>query len=211
MVPDGPDEADDAEQPRPPARLDGRTARRVRTRARIVSALHGLVLEGTARPTAESIAQRAEVSLRTIYQHFSDLNDLFSEFAAESLRGAQANGATIDPSASVESRVADVVQQRDRLYADIAGSARIAFALEGESREVAEALQAIRRQLKAELAETFAAEIASVEAAEREQRLEACMILLSFASYDLLRTRQSLPRSQYLRTLKIALIQLLKP
>lgn len=203
--------------------LDGRSARRVRTRARIIAALRDLVVEGQARPTAESIAQRVEVSLRTIYQHFSDLNDLFSGFAAESLRSAQSSAApphvategggadVTSASGHLEARIASVVLQRDRLYADIGASARLAFALENESAEVAQALQAIRNRLREDVTETFAAELASVAACERDERLEACMALLSFSSYDLLRVRQGLSRDRYLSTLRVALRRLLTP
>ena len=56
---------------------DGRGARALRTRNRVVDGLLDLVDEGHLRPSAAQVAQRAGVSLRSVYQHFADLETLF--------------------------------------------------------------------------------------------------------------------------------------
>ncbi len=63
------------------ARLDGRRARALRARDAIVDALLDLMQEGQVRPTAAQIAARAGVSLRTVFQHFRDLEALFAAAA----------------------------------------------------------------------------------------------------------------------------------
>ena len=62
---------------------DGRFNRSVVTRQKIVAALTSLVYEGYLSPTAEQVAQRAEVGLRTVFRHFDDLNSLYSELSAD--------------------------------------------------------------------------------------------------------------------------------
>ena len=62
---------------------DGRFNRSVVTRTKIVSALTSLVYEGYLSPTAEQVAQRADVGLRTVFRHFDDLNSLYSEIGAD--------------------------------------------------------------------------------------------------------------------------------
>ena len=57
--------------------LDGRAARALRTRNRVVDALLDLVDEGDLRPSAADVARRAGVSLRSVFQHFDDLETLF--------------------------------------------------------------------------------------------------------------------------------------
>jgi AcrR family transcriptional regulator len=60
-------------------RIDGRTARRLRTRARIVEAtmeLHTTV--GPAEATISAIAERAGVQRHTVYAHFRDDAELFA-------------------------------------------------------------------------------------------------------------------------------------
>jgi len=66
-----------AANPTVPPVLDGRTARSARTRDAVVRALLGLISEGDVRPTAGRIAERAGISLRSVYVHFDDLDDLF--------------------------------------------------------------------------------------------------------------------------------------
>src|SRR4051794_7539538 len=56
---------------------DGRTARSQRTRDSVVEALLDLLNAGNPRPTAREIAEQAGVSLRSVYVHFDDLEDLF--------------------------------------------------------------------------------------------------------------------------------------
>lgn len=62
----------------PPARVDGRAARAERTRAAIVEAHLALIDAGDLRPTGERIAERAGVSLRTLWTNFKDMETLFA-------------------------------------------------------------------------------------------------------------------------------------
>ena len=63
------------------ASVDGRTARALRTREAIVDACISLVDEGVLKPTAPRIAERAGVSVRSVFQHFDDLESLFAMVA----------------------------------------------------------------------------------------------------------------------------------
>jgi TetR/AcrR family transcriptional regulator, regulator of autoinduction and epiphytic fitness len=56
--------------PRPATREDGRHARKARTREAILKALLELLDEGAPEPTAAQIAERAQVAVRSIAQHF---------------------------------------------------------------------------------------------------------------------------------------------
>ena len=60
-------------QPRP----DGRHQRSTRTRAAILAAHWGLIVEGQFSPTTSRIAEAAGVSPRTFFSHFPDLETLF--------------------------------------------------------------------------------------------------------------------------------------
>ena len=57
--------------------VDGRSARAQRTRDSVVGAVLDLVSTGQARPTAREIADAAGISVRSVYVHFDDLEDLF--------------------------------------------------------------------------------------------------------------------------------------
>lgn len=60
---------------------DGRLARGARTRAAVIDALLALHEEGELAPTAQRVAARAGVSLRTVYGHFADMERLSAQAA----------------------------------------------------------------------------------------------------------------------------------
>ncbi len=62
---------------------DGRINRSVVTRKKIVEALTALVFEGHITPTAEQVAQRADVGLRTVFRHFDDMDALYREISVD--------------------------------------------------------------------------------------------------------------------------------
>jgi AcrR family transcriptional regulator len=66
-----------------PASTDGRRNRGAQSRRRIVDALMDLVREGVITPTAEAVAARADVGLRTVFRHFADMETLYREIATE--------------------------------------------------------------------------------------------------------------------------------
>ena len=55
---------------------DGRRRRGQDNRARIVAAMLEIIHGGELSPGAEQVAQRADVALRTVFRHFSDMDSL---------------------------------------------------------------------------------------------------------------------------------------
>jgi AcrR family transcriptional regulator len=60
---------------------DGRRQRGEDNRARIVKAMLDLVQSGEYAPSAEQVAARADVSLRTVFRHFEDMDRLYREMS----------------------------------------------------------------------------------------------------------------------------------
>ena len=60
---------------------DGRRLRSRDSKRKIVSAMLELVREGRIAPTAEEVAQRADVGLRTVFRRFKDMESLYSEMS----------------------------------------------------------------------------------------------------------------------------------
>ncbi len=58
---------------------DGRRRRTHDSQRRIVDALLSLVEDGHASPSAELVAERAGVGLRSVFRHFSDMDNLYRE------------------------------------------------------------------------------------------------------------------------------------
>jgi AcrR family transcriptional regulator len=62
--------------------VDGRHHRSVVTRRKISDALAALIREGVLVPTAEQVAARAAVGLRTVFRQFDDMEKLYREVAS---------------------------------------------------------------------------------------------------------------------------------
>ena len=60
---------------------DGRRLRSRDSKRKIVAAMLELVREGRIAPTAEEVAQRANVGLRTVFRRFKDMESLYAEMA----------------------------------------------------------------------------------------------------------------------------------
>ena len=56
---------------------DGRVLRSERSRQLIMDAMAALIREGNLVPTAQQVAERAEVGIRTVFRHFNDMESLF--------------------------------------------------------------------------------------------------------------------------------------
>ncbi|MCC6918856.1 MAG: TetR/AcrR family transcriptional regulator [Alphaproteobacteria bacterium] len=71
-----------AQEAKTPEPVDGRRARGEENRRRIVAAFIDIIRRGGVSPTAEEIAARAAVGLRTVFRHFEDMELLYREIAA---------------------------------------------------------------------------------------------------------------------------------
>ena len=85
-----------------------------------MDALRALHQEGDLRPTAPRVAERAGVSLRTVWQHFNDLEALLVAAGQRDYEIAMRYVTPIDLSAPLPSRLRQLVQQRGRMYEELA-------------------------------------------------------------------------------------------
>jgi TetR/AcrR family transcriptional regulator, regulator of autoinduction and epiphytic fitness len=99
---------------------DGRRERGRRTRDQVISALITLIEEGDLRPTAQHVANRAGVSLRTVYHHFSDISALRVEALAAAWDRHASALDPVDPARPLEERVRHVVKELRRLFEAVA-------------------------------------------------------------------------------------------
>ncbi|MFI6781569.1 TetR/AcrR family transcriptional regulator [Micromonospora sp. NPDC050276] len=167
-------------------RVDGRTARAERTRAAIVEAHLALISEGDLRPTGERIAERAGISLRTLWTNFKDMETLFEASGAEVLRQQDAAYRPISPGLPLAKRVDAYCRQRARLLQLIAPSARAAQMREPVSEQLhRNRLKHIER-VRDEVEALFAVELA--EAGQgREQLLNALVAASTWQAWSMLR------------------------
>src|SRR5260370_25161184 len=95
---------------------DGRSARAERTRDAVVDALLALIHEGELRPTAARIAERAGVSLRSVFQHFDDMEALLASAGARHIDRIGELARPLPYDSPLERRVRALVDQRSRIF-----------------------------------------------------------------------------------------------
>ncbi|MDG4769876.1 TetR/AcrR family transcriptional regulator [Solwaraspora sp. WMMD792] len=169
-----------------PGRVDGRSARAERTRAAIVEAHLALISEGDLRPTGERIAERAGISLRTLWTNFKDMETLFEASGEEVLRQQEAAYRPISPNLPLAKRVDAYCRQRARLLQLIAPSARAAQMREPLSPQLhRNRLKHIDR-VRAEVEQLFAVELDRAGAG-REQLVQAVTVASMWSAWSMLR------------------------
>jgi AcrR family transcriptional regulator len=170
--------------------VDGRTARAQRTRETVVRALLGLVREGNPRPTAKEIAERAGISLRSVYVHFDDLDDLFAAAVRVHLRDTAAFLEPIDAALPLPERVRAFVEQRATLFDTGAAVRRAAVIWAPTSAPLRQALDRGQQVAWEDTVRLFGRELA--DAPDREARLEAVNVAGGAATWDHLRIERGL-------------------
>jgi len=171
---------------------DGRSARAERTRANVVEALLTLVEEGDLRPTARRVAQRAGVSLRSVYVHFDDLEDLFAEAAQTHLERALEGLEIVDPSVPIDRRLPKVVKQWTVFMERGLPIRRAASLQEPFSPAVAANLQGARHTARLEMHRVFAPELEGLDEERLERRVNELVIVTNSLTWEALRLHQGL-------------------
>ena len=185
---------------------DGRTLRSLRTRTAVVDALLELIDEGDLRPPAPRIAERAGVSLRSVFQHFRDLEGLFA-FATD--RQLERIGALVRPlptTGPLDERLDAFVTQRAAIYEAVTPVRRAALAQEPFSPHAVVARDRILAVARAELERTFAEELAG----SPPDLLEALDASASWQVWEALRNHQGLDVDEARKVLRRLLHSLLR-
>jgi AcrR family transcriptional regulator len=170
-------------------RVDGRVRRGARNRDAIADALLALLEDGDPQPTARAIAARAGVSVRSVFQHFEDMESLYAMCVARQTERLAPLRTPIDGSLPRAVRLEALVAQRARVYERIAPVRRATLLAAPGSPILRRALAEIGAEHHRELAALFAFEL---PAAERREQLAALEVATSFDTWDHLRRVQRL-------------------
>ena len=188
---------------------DGRSARSQRTREAVVRALLDLIADGDVRPTARRVADRAGISLRSVYVHFEDLEDLFLAAAHEQTLLVAGLSRHVPDDGPLEDRVAAYVEQRCAILEAVAPIRRAADLQEPFSPTMSRLLDYARSAARSELARVFRTELSRLAGAEQRRRLAAVDAMASSAAWRLLRSANGLPVEEATKAVADALIALL--
>ena len=183
---------------------DGRLRRGERSREAIVAALFELVGEGVLQPTAQQVAERAGVGIRSVFRHFDDMDSLFATMDAR-LR-ADALPILREPTeGSLRERALALVQRRARLFERVAPYKRSANVQRWRSDFLRSRHAHLVRELRADLLRALP-ELADAA----PETLDAIDLITSFEAWDRLRADQRLSRERAEATLERALLALLR-
>jgi AcrR family transcriptional regulator len=172
-----------------PLATDGRRARRHRSRDLAVDALLDLLAEGILRPTAQQVAERSGVSLRSIFRIFDDVESLLAAAAARQVSRIRHLFVDVVATGPLEARVGEIVGINQRLYEEIAPIRRAALRAAPESPALREQLDRARGWLRAEVGRVFTEEIGATGDRDAAAAVE---MSLSFEAWDQLRSAQRL-------------------
>jgi AcrR family transcriptional regulator len=165
---------------------DGRRRRSESSRDKIVEAMLALVAEGQITPSAEQVAGRASVGLRSVFRHFKDMESLYAAMTARLARNYE---MWLVPYKSSEWRgqLSETTDRRLSTYEKLMPFKRAADAHRHESATIqaehARTLAFMRAKLKSILPEEVAGDALTFEAID---------LLLSFETWQRLRMDQKL-------------------
>jgi AcrR family transcriptional regulator len=173
----------------PGSSSDGRRRRGEDNRARIVAAMLQIVQSGEIAPSAEQVAVRADVGLRTVFRHFNDMDSLYREMS-EAI-GAEVQAVADQPfkASDWRGRVVELVGRRGAAFEKIGPFRKAADAFRHRSRFLGDDAHKLSKRLR-EILERVVGD--TIDA----HTLEALDLLLSFEAWSRLREEQGLSVEQ---------------
>ncbi len=174
---------------------DGRRARRDRNAEAVIDAVLGLLAEGEAFPSAQEVAQRSGVSLRSVFRYFDDLDAMahaaITAFVERNLDAivfpAQPAGLSLDERIDAWCRFRTEGLERT-------GISQLA-ALERARRNPAlhAVIEQLRRQSAIDAAQLFSPELAVLNPDDRERTAALVHAVTIIEVWHNLRHRLGLP------------------
>jgi AcrR family transcriptional regulator len=173
--------------------MDGRQRRRVDNKRRLFQSFLALVNEGVVSPTAQDLARRAKVGLRSVFRHYPEMEGLYQEMALHVQEVVRNAFASRLDSADWRDRLSDLARRRSLTYDSIApyqvaieAHRHESLHLNRHQKELAQMeLQAVQR----DLGDVIGSDV---------HVAEALNLMLSFHTWQRLRREQGLSHSDAL-------------
>ncbi|MBX9945379.1 MAG: hypothetical protein K2Y40_14950 [Reyranella sp.] len=166
---------------------DGRRLRSLRMRQRIIDAYLELLRRRPELPTAGQIAAEAGCSVRSIFERFSDLRALSLATADHAIAVGQAEAAARDVDGDRPTRIRSHVATRALACEKWLPLWRALIATQDQLAELKARIVLARLANIERMKLMYGPELATLDAAAREQLLVALATLISFESWDQMR------------------------
>jgi AcrR family transcriptional regulator len=173
-----------------PVHRDGRNRRAVETRRKVIAAAKAMIAETSTAPTVVAVARRADVSVRSVFQHFGDVESLFV-----TVMDAIRQDIVVPPPGSnsrpLAVRITSVVQNLAEIFDKIVPLRVAAGQFAGHPALIERGL-ASKQELRAATFEAFAPEFGVLSEPAREELADAIGAALSLDAWVVLRRRDGL-------------------
>jgi AcrR family transcriptional regulator len=184
---------------------DGRIKRSERSRTAIVQAMLELIGEGSLSPTAQQVAERADVGVRTVFRHFSDMETLFATMNEKLTADVDSLFVESVQTGSFEERVEALIERRSAIFSALAPYVRSSTLQRWRSAflqsEHERSIRVMRRDLRRWLPE--------IESS-RSEIADGVEMILSFEAWNRLRIDQRLSLRRTAVVLRQAVLDLTK-
>jgi AcrR family transcriptional regulator len=185
---------------------DGRLRRSQRSRQLIITAMHELINEGNFIPTAQQVADRADITIRTVFRHFSEMEQLYAELDASIRESYEQLFIGCDRSGSLTERVLHAVEVHADAYIELSSLNRATISLIWRSEVIEKTYNRNIRKLRKDLDDW----LPELEDVPRETR-EAVDAIASFEFWNRLYTRQGVSKNACINIINQLILGCLDP
>jgi len=188
-------------------RSDGRNRRAVQTRRKVIEAAKAMIAETSTAPTVVGVAKRADVSVRSVFQHFGDVESLFVT-VMDSVREDVVVQASPAGERPLSVRIDSLIQNFAEIFDKIV-PLRVAAGQFAGHPALIERGQQSRQELREATLTVFAPEFATLSEQAREQLADAIGAALSLDAWVVLRRRDRLSLERATAVWRLTLTALL--
>ena len=190
---------------------DGRHARRERGRTAVSEAMIDLVFEGNIPPSPDQIAERAGVSIASLFRYFETLDDLRNETIDIYF---ERHGHLFDivdiGEGALDGRIQNLVRSRATLYETTEPMGRLLRVRANEVAAASDLLHRARVTRADQIRQHFDHELRPLSRARRDDLVVTIVTLTSFESWDQMCNTHGRSHQQVRRAWTTALGQLLE-
>lgn len=173
-------------------RIDGRNLRAESTRRKIIHGARALVEEQGRLPKVADVARRSDVSVRSVFQHYQDVETLFLAVVDAIADDLDHVPTDIDASGSLGERVRRLSERQAAVYERVMPAVLASRQLNPPPAALVERAERRRAVLRQQLETIFHPELASLTSSTRTETIDALLAVAEWDCWIGLRQRQGM-------------------
>jgi AcrR family transcriptional regulator len=173
-------------------RIDGRNLRAESTRRKIIVGARALIEEQGRLPKVADVARRSDVSVRSVFQHYQDVETLFVAVVDAVVDDLKGGRREIDRHGTREKRARELSEQQGRRCERLMPVVLAGRQLNPPPASLTERTERHGAALRRHLKTIFHAELAPLTSAAQAETLDALQTVVGWDCWITLRQRQGL-------------------